>query len=54
MAQVRKLAREAERAAQTVSRNRFLIETYLSMREAKEGRVTSHKSANALFKKLHI
>jgi hypothetical protein len=54
MAQVRKLARESEKAAKTVSRNRFLIETYLSLQEAKAGKVTSHKSASALFKRLHI
>ncbi|MBI2409873.1 hypothetical protein HYV30_02415 [Candidatus Kaiserbacteria bacterium] len=54
LAQVKKLVRQTEKAAKLVSRNRLLIETYLSMREAKEGKVTSHKSTKALFKRLHI
>ncbi len=54
LAYVQKLARETEKAAKTVVRNRFLIETYLSLQEAKQGKLHSYKSAKDLFKKLGI
>jgi len=51
---VKKLARESEKAVKIVTRNRFLIETYVSLQEVKQGKLRSHKSANDLFKKLGI
>ena len=49
-----KLAQEAERAAKVATRNRFLIEMYLSLSEAKAGKLRSYRSAKHLFKKLGI
>lgn len=54
MIQIKKLALQAEKAAQIVERNRFLIETYLSFDEALEGKVNSYSSAKKLFNKLAI
>ena len=54
IADIRKLAREADAAAKKTAHNRFLIETYLSIREAKEERTRTHASARALFRKLGI
>jgi hypothetical protein len=54
LATVKKLAKEADRAAKVVVRNRFLIETYMSLQEAKQGKVRSHKSVDSIFKKLGI
>jgi len=54
MAGMRKLAREADTAAKTALRNRFLIETFLSIREAMSGKTKAHASARALFKRLGI
>jgi len=51
---VKKLARESEKAVKIVTRNRFLIETYVSLQEVKQGKLRSHKSASDLFKKLGI
>mgnify|MGYP001591680741 FL=1 len=51
---IRKLAHEAKKAAQTAVRNHFLIETYVSAQEAKNGKVTAHRSARVLFSKLGI
>lgn len=54
IADIRKLAREADVAARKTARNRFVIETYLSIREAKEEKTQPHTSARALFRKLGI
>ena len=54
MAGMKKLAREADMAAKTALRNRFLIETFLSIREAMSGKTKTHPSARALFKRLGI
>ena len=54
MTGMRKLAREADTAAKTALRNRFLIETFLSIREAVNGKTKTHASARALFKRLGI
>lgn len=51
---VSKLADRAEKAAKVVVRSRFLIETYLSLFDAREGRRRAYKSAKDLFKKLDI
>lgn len=51
---IRKLSREVDVAAKKTARNRFLIETYLSIREAKEGKTRIHSSAQTLFRKLDI
>ena len=51
---VKKLARESEKAVKIVTRNRFLIETYLSMFEARTGKRRSYASVDALFKRLKI
>ena len=51
---IKKLARESEKAVKTVTRNRFLIETYLSMFEARTGKRRSYASVDALFKRLKI
>ncbi|PIR83872.1 hypothetical protein COU18_02220 [Candidatus Kaiserbacteria bacterium CG10_big_fil_rev_8_21_14_0_10_51_14] len=53
-ADIRKLARDAAAAAKIAIRNRFLIETFLSVREALEGKTKTHASAAALFKKLNV
>lgn len=52
--EVRKLAREASQAALVVTRNQFLIETYVSLQEYKQGKTQRHKSAKVLFKKVGI
>ena len=54
IADIRKLAREADVAAKKTLRNRFLIETYLSIREAALGKTKTHYSARTLFRKLGI
>lgn len=54
VAEIKKLAKEADKAAKVVERNRFLIETYLSMQEALQGKARSYKSGKDLFKKLGI
>jgi len=54
IAGIRRLAREADVAAKKTARNRFLIETYLSIREAKDGNTRTHSSARILFRKLGI
>ncbi|HEY4508319.1 MAG TPA: hypothetical protein VJJ55_01535 [Candidatus Paceibacterota bacterium] len=54
IADIRKLARESDIAAKKTVRNRFLIETYLSIREATLGKTKTHTSARALFRKLGI
>ena len=54
IAGVRKLAREVDVAAKKTARNRFLIETYLSMFEARTGKRRSYASVDALFKRLKI
>ncbi len=51
---ISKLVRQSEKAAKIAVRNRFLIETYLSVQEAFSGKTRSHKSANALFRTLGI
>ncbi len=51
---INRLAVEAEKAAKTAVRNRFLIETYLSFLQAKLGKGREHKSVSALFSKLGI
>lgn len=51
---LKKLANQAEKAAKTVERNRFLIETILSADEANRGKVRSHSSVKQLFRKLAI
>lgn len=51
---VEKLAREADKAARVVVRNRFLIETYLSLLEAKAGKGRTHKSVDEMFKRLKV
>ncbi len=51
---VHKLADQAEKAVKIVLRNRFLIETYLSLADAKEGKRRVYKSAKDLFKKLEL
>mgnify|MGYP001574010366 CR=1 FL=1 len=51
---IRRLVRGAEAAAKVAVRNRFLIETFLSVREAREGKTRTHASARVLFKKLNI
>lgn len=51
---INKLAEQAEKASKIVAKNRFLIETYLSLMDAKSGRGNSHKSVSGLFRKLGI
>ncbi|MES3031356.1 MAG: hypothetical protein V4697_02995 [Patescibacteria group bacterium] len=51
---IKKLARQAEKAANLVEHNRFLIETYLSFDEALDGKVKSYTSSRDLFRKLGI
>jgi hypothetical protein len=51
---LKKLANQAEKAAQKAERNLFLIETILSADEANRGKVRSHSSAKQLFRKLAI
>jgi hypothetical protein len=41
---IAKLASQAEKAAQLVERNRFLIENYISLDEARRGKVKEVKS----------
>ena len=53
-AYVYKLADQVEKAAKVVVHNRFLIETYLSLIDAKAGKRRIYKSAKDLFKKLEI
>ncbi len=49
-----KLVRQSEKAAKIAVRNRFLIETYLSAREALAGKTRVYKSAKELFQRLGI
>lgn len=51
---IKKLVKQSEKATKLVERNRFLIETMLSVHEAKNGRVNSHSGAKQLFTKLAI
>lgn len=53
-ATIAKLVRQSEKAAKVAVKNRFLIETYLSAREALAGKTRTHKSAKELFQKLGI
>ena len=54
LTKVHRLAREAEKAARLVERNRFLIETYISLAEARAGKGRSSASVDALFKRLKV
>jgi hypothetical protein len=54
MIKIKRLALQVEKSARLVERNRFLIETYLSMDEAVLGKVKSYASAKDLFRKLAI
>ncbi len=54
MQTIKKLANEATRAARIVQKNRFMIETLLSLEEAKTGKTTAYKSVSDMFKKLGI
>jgi|GEM_PF-3278032 len=49
-----KLANQAEKTARLVEYNRFLIETLLSLDEARKGKVKRIKSARELFLGLGI
>ena len=51
---MQRLAREADKAAKRAMQNRFLIETYLSLNEARAGKLSVATSAQALFKRLGI
>lgn len=54
IAEIKKLANQAEKAAKTAERNRFLIETILSADEAHRGKTRTHSSAKQLFKRLVV
>ena len=54
VAVVKKLAQEAEKAARVVTRNHFLIETYMSLAEARSGKRRAHSSVSALFRTLEV
>lgn len=51
---IRKLAREVGKAASLATRNRFLVETFLSLHDAKNGNVRAYASAKDLFRKLGV
>jgi len=51
---IEKLANQAILASKTAVKNRFTIETLLSVQEMKTGKATKHKSVNDLFNKLKL
>lgn len=54
LARVRKLVAEATKAAKVAERNRFLIETLLSVEEYKTGKSRPTSSSREFFKRLGI
>lgn len=54
LSRIHKLKTQSEKAARVIKRNQFLIDTLISLDEARRGKVNRYKSARELFKKLSI